>query len=119
MSDLKHYGVKGMKWGVRRSKQARPPSNRKIKKQSVKREKQWVKTYQRRGTMSDTELRETLNRLRMENEFNRLATEASMSQRKKAKVYIKTMSEVAVSAKTTGVALKGAIAASRKATVGV
>ena len=39
-NELKHYGVKGMKWGVRRSKQARPPSKRKIKKQSVKRSKQ-------------------------------------------------------------------------------
>ena len=58
---LEHYGVKGMKWGIRRKR----------KKTTHKSEKQARKAAKK---MSDQELREKLNRLNMEQQYVRLTT---------------------------------------------
>lgn len=58
---LAHYGVKGMKWGVRRKrKSTRHKSEKQARKAARK--------------MSDQELREKLNRLNMEQQYVRLTT---------------------------------------------
>lgn len=68
---LQHYGVKGMKWGVRKKVAS---AGRRVKKQakreydSFKRERAQLKIKDPRE-MSDDELRSTLNRNRMENQL--------------------------------------------------
>ena len=64
---LQHYGVKGMKWGVRKS--ASRVKNR-VKREvgSFKRERSQLKVKDP-GKMTDRELKKTLNRNRLENQF--------------------------------------------------
>lgn len=86
---IQHYGVKGMKWGVRKSVSSRV--------KSAKRERSWKKQYRERDSMSDDDLRKVVNRLRLENEFAKLSGQASKGQRKMAKSFIKSASSVAMS----------------------
>ena len=64
---LQHYGVKGMKWGVR--KRASVAKNR-IKREvsSYRRERNQLKIKDP-GEMTDRELKKTLNRNRLENQL--------------------------------------------------
>lgn len=64
---LQHYGVKGMKWGVR--KRASGAKNR-IKREvnSYRRERNQLKIKDP-GEMTDRELKKTLNRNRLENQL--------------------------------------------------
>lgn len=81
---LKHHGVRGMRWGVRKS---RPSSVTKssqgtlkkpsLSKESKDREKSWRTKYKKRGTMSNTQLKAQVDRLRLESEFKRLSTEVN------------------------------------------
>ena len=91
--ELEHSGIKGMKWGQRKLKNA--VANRNINKSSRKRENDWANQYKKRGSMSNADLKRKIERLRMENDFNRLATEASAGQRAKAKMYIDGASKFA------------------------
>ncbi len=56
---VEHYGTKGMRWGVRRSKKQLTRSSSKSSTKSVK-------------SMSDTELRTAINRMNMEQQYTRL-----------------------------------------------
>lgn len=58
-STLKHYGVKGMKWGVRRKRTSHEDYQKAHSKKSVR-------------EMSDKELRERNNRLQMEQQYAQL-----------------------------------------------
>ena len=79
--ELYHWGVKGMKWGVRRyqnkdgsltsagkKRQKEPSAN---KKERIARKKD----LKNRRTMSDAELRKKIERLKMEKEFKSLTNE--------------------------------------------
>lgn len=73
-NELMHYGVLGMKWGVRRARKASSKKTTLFKKkskspadQSSKPKKKSVKD------MSDDELRKAINRLEMEKRFNDLS----------------------------------------------
>lgn len=58
MSELHHYGVPGMKWGKRRGKSSSGGSGKKNKEDISK--------------ISDTELRQRINRIQMERQYAQL-----------------------------------------------
>lgn len=82
-NELYHHGIKGMKWGVRRSRAQLGYSSgpRKTKKQAQK-----VSSKQQRKEamkkMSDAELRSRINRIQMEKQYMQL-TEPQLSPGKK------------------------------------
>lgn len=91
-SEIEHHGVKGQKWGVRKAVKngvASAKKSHELNTQSRQREKSWTTTYKKRGSMSTTDLKRAVERLRLENELNRLATEATASQRAKSKAIMK------------------------------
>ena len=89
---IEHYGVKGMKWGVRR---AREEVSSRL--QSAKRERSWKTQYRARETMTNDELTAAINRLQLENQFAKLAGEASAEQRKQAKNMFDKASSIVLS----------------------
>lgn len=74
---LMHYGVLGMKWGVRRKRSSSGvsrSSGKKVKGASVVRENQNGQTKRR---MSNNELQARVKRLRLEAEYARLVRETT------------------------------------------
>lgn len=90
---LEHHGIKGMKWGVRNrrvstssSTSSKPQSERDTtSKESKARARSWSKQYTNRDKMSNEELKKSVDRLRLENEFGRLSSEASASTKSSGK----------------------------------
>lgn len=76
-NELQHWGVKGMKWGVRKK---RPEAHEDYKRAHSKTDVR---------TMSDKELRETNNRLQMEKQYKDL-TKKSGNGKKLVQSYIAT-----------------------------
>ena len=68
---LSHHGVKGMRWGVRRSRKQLARSAGAQKRKSVK-------------DLSDEELRKAVNRMNMEQQYTRLSSGKSSGGNKKA-----------------------------------
>lgn len=83
---LEHHGVKGMKWGVRRQ---RKKERKALKKASKKMAKKQKAEYYKRDSMSDAELQKRINRIRMENEYHRLSSEAVALNQSKAEAWLK------------------------------
>ena len=70
-SELMHFGVKGMKWGVRKSR--------------IKNSKKWSSSKQAKiDGMSDDQLRKANNRLRLEKEYRQLTQTKLEKYRNKA-----------------------------------
>ena len=70
-SELMHYGVKGMKWGVRKSR--------------IKNSKKWSSSKQAKiDGMSDDQLRRINNRMRLEKEYRQLTQTRMERYRSKA-----------------------------------
>lgn len=65
MNYLEHYGVKGMRWGVRKARE---------KSSGVRRKKASTKPKRRVRDMSDEELRKAISRLEMEKKYKELTT---------------------------------------------
>lgn len=91
-SDLEHYGVKGMKWGVRKS--TKPSSKRAkrkaAKKASHKTSAKWNKKYQYRESLSDKDLERAVRRLQLENQFAREVSTSNAMQPKSLKYRVKS-----------------------------
>lgn len=85
--ELYHWGVKGMKWGVRRKRSKSGFRGvKKVKANSKRKPDEKEDEIPKKKTvkdMSDTELREHVNRMRMEKEYMDLNTQlASLNARK-------------------------------------
>lgn len=68
LDSIEHHGVKGMKWGFRKFRD-RYNANNKVKKANKAANSKWKKKYNNRHVMTDKDLRNATNRLRMENDF--------------------------------------------------
>lgn len=72
---LAHYGILGMKWGVRRSEaQLARARGSKSKSSSEEESEDYKKAHSQKSikSMSDAELRNRLNRLQMEQQYTRM-----------------------------------------------
>ncbi len=70
---LEHYGVRGMKWGVRRAS-SRSSGGKRTKKETAVRNKR-QKLSKNRRTISDTELQKTISRMTEEKKLKALVSE--------------------------------------------
>ena len=74
---LEHAGVKGMKWGVRKSdsssrvKKTKKPGVIRESVSSLKRESDWAKKSKNARSLSDAELKRSVERLKNENSIKR------------------------------------------------
>lgn len=80
---LEHYGVKGMKWGVRRDRKNR--SSRKSRQSSDHRTAKKIKR-KRLSEMSNQEINTVNQRMRLENEYRNLKFQQSVINRGHKKV---------------------------------
>lgn len=71
---LSHHGVKGMKWGVRRSEAQLSRGRRRSSKNSSDRKEVSARraAVRNRRTMSDADLKKRIERLKLEREFKSL-----------------------------------------------
>lgn len=92
-TQLQHFGVKGMKWGVRKSRTSKdrasettPKPKSTVKKyiDSNKREIGMRKLTKDLETLSDNEIRTRTNRVRNENDFRTILSNTPSSKQKKA-----------------------------------
>lgn len=76
--ELCHYGVLGMKWGVRRSEaQLARARGKKTSESDSDASEDYKKAHSSKSvkTMSDAELRSRLNRLQMEQQYSKLSAD--------------------------------------------
>ena len=79
-NELYHYGVLGMKWGVRKSRPSSSGSSKRKKKTNelspdFKERTKRKSDLKNRRTLSDEELKRKIERLKMEREFKELTKE--------------------------------------------
>lgn len=89
-NELTHYGILGMKWGIRRfqnkdgSLTPRGKSRKKSGGNSAPEHEDYTKAHSKKSvkSMSDAELRARLNRLQMEKNYQSLAGDGNVSKGK-------------------------------------
>ena len=81
-SILEHVGVRGMKWGVRRSRSARYAAKAEAREARKKSKEPSVKRSIK--DMSDDELRSVVNRIRLEQEFKKLTYQPTIVDKGKS-----------------------------------
>ena len=74
---LEHFGVRGMKWGVRKD----PSANSQVRKSRAK-------MHKNRRTMSDSDLKRAVNRMQMEKKLKTLVEEDLAPRRLAAKDFL-------------------------------
>lgn len=92
-NELVHHGIKGMKWGVRRTEAqlARARGNTKSdeKTSSISTKKAEPKKRKKMSEMSDEELRRVVNRLQLEQQYQNLNPEKVSAGKKFANKVVK------------------------------
>lgn len=75
-NQLEHVGVKGMRWGIRKAttRGSTPPSNRKPVSEKADKPKAKPKPKSAAKSMTDAQLREAIQRLQMERQYQQLTT---------------------------------------------
>lgn len=103
-SELYHYGIKGMKWGVRRTEAQLARARGKKQSSSTEEHEDYKKAHDSKSvkSMSDTELRNRLNRLQMEQQYSRLNPGTVSKGKNTVNKILKTAGTVAA---TTGTIL--------------
>ena len=91
--ELIHYGVKGMKWGVRKDRSSSTGSKPKLSAYSNYRANKQKRKAVRNATknldfnkMTDKELRDVVNRMNMEQQYVNLVTNKAVMNSGKSKV---------------------------------
>ena len=84
LNELEHYGVKGMKWGIRKDRSSRSSGTKKKSSRSEARAKKKkvaaaTKAASNPKNMTNEELRRQNERMRLEQEFKRLKKEGRPS----------------------------------------
>ena len=103
-NELCHYGVKGMKWGVRRNRKLNTLSkikNKRSREDPSKYHDDYKKAHSKKNIkeMSDKELRDRLNRIQMEQQYTKL----NPDKIDKGKIYAgKALKAIGTVATTTG-----------------
>ena len=100
--ELYHWGVKGMKWGVRRYQNkdgSLTPAGRKRRREEPHEDYKKVHDSKKVSQMSDSELRARNNRLQMESQYKQITKKTSIGA-KAVKTFIATAGTI--------VALEGA-----------
>lgn len=116
--ELYHYGVKGMRWGVRRAKRTNGVPSKRESRKAIKKQLNALDEARRKrygetdiSKLSTQELRELNNRIREENAYIKEITPESSSLRKAVKVtedIIKgPIGKAVVAALSTYITLKG------------
>lgn len=90
MNEIKHHGIKGMKWGVRRYRNrdgSLTPAGKKRYNDSTPAHEHHKRVYdgKKASQLSDQELRDRLNRLNMEKQYSMLTAKETKAGKKFAK----------------------------------
>lgn len=117
-NELYHYGVLGMRWGVRRSKSTtgRPTSAKKTKKMTAdeKKKASMRKDVKNRRTLSDADLKKKIERIKSEKQLKELTAEEIAPGKKFVSDVLSSSGKKVATALVTGAALYGVKAAMTK-----
>ena len=115
-NELYHYGVLGMKWGVRRTPAQLAKSNGKVKRKSEDNAKKsdMKKAVKSRRTLSDADLKKRIERIKMEKQLKDLTAEEISPGKKFVSEVLSSSGKKVATALVTGAVLYGTKAASTK-----
>lgn len=105
-NELLHYGILGMKWGVRRTEAqlARARGKKKASSADDKVKESRKADSKKRRTLSDAELKQKIERLKMEKQFKDLTDEDVSPGKKMAADILKSAGTKVLSAAAAGAA---------------
>lgn len=115
-TELVHYGILGMKWGVRRTPEQlgrRTPKKKKPKAMDAdkKRKAAMKKDVKRRRTLSDADLRKKIERIKMEKQLRELTAEEISPGKKFVSEVLSSSGKKVATSLVTGATLYGVKAA--------
>lgn len=114
-NELYHYGIKGMRWGVRRSKSTSGPSAspKRTKKMTAdeKKKASMRKDVKNRRTLSDADLKKKIERIKSEKQLKDLTNEEIAPGKKFVSDVLSSSGKKVATTLVTGAALYGVKAA--------
>jgi len=112
-NELYHYGVLGMKWGVRRTPAQLAKANGKAKRKSEDNAKKsdMKKAVKSRRTLSDADLKKRIERIKMEKQLKDLTAEEISPGKKFVSEVLSSSGKKVATALVTGAVLYGTKAA--------